>query len=117
LPVSVALNSYSWAESEFAFQPYGISDIYPDSGPVGENTNIIVVGRGFNNEMSENARCKFGTDDNYEIVEGQVLDDEHLICKSPSTQVTVPDTVSDEVTLPFSIAFQDDLYYPYTEGP
>jgi hypothetical protein len=29
----------------------------------------------------------------------------------------VPDTVSDEVSLPFSIAFQDDLYYPYTEGP
>ena len=51
LPVSVALNSYTWAESEFAFQPYGIADIYPDSGPVGENTNIIVVGKGFNNEM------------------------------------------------------------------
>jgi len=51
LPVSVALNSYSWADSEFAFSPYGIVDIYPDSGPVGENTNIIVVGKGFANEM------------------------------------------------------------------
>jgi hypothetical protein len=49
--------------------PYGIIDMYPTSGPVGENTNIIVVGKGFNNEMQDNARCKFGTDDNYEIVE------------------------------------------------
>jgi len=51
LPVSVALNSYSWAKSEFSFTPYGIVDMYPTSGPLGENTNIIVVGKGFNNEL------------------------------------------------------------------
>jgi len=83
LPVSVSLNSYSWAQSDFSFTPYGIVDMYPTSGPVGENTNIIVVGKGFNNELQANARCKFGTDLNYQIVEAQILDDEHLICKSP----------------------------------
>ena len=116
LPVSVALNSYSWAKSEFTFQPYGIVDMYPTSGPVGENTNVIVVGKGFNNDLQESARCKFGTDDNYQIVEAQVLDDEHMICKSPSQSLSLPDGVSEEVNVPFSIAFQDDIYYPYTEG-
>lgn len=69
LPLSVSLNSYSWAPSDFSFQPYGIINIFPTSGPLGENTNINVVGKGFMNEMQEFARCKFGTDDNYQIVE------------------------------------------------
>jgi len=116
LPVSVSLNQYSWAASEFSFTPYGILDMYPTSGPVNENTNIIVVGKGFANDMQDFARCKFGTEDNYIIVEGQVLDDEHLICKSPSEAISLPDGSSEEVTLPFSIAFQDDIYFPYTQG-
>jgi hypothetical protein len=117
LPVSVALNSYSWAASEFSFTPYGIDALYPSSGPISENTNILVTGKGFENELKENARCKFGTDDNYVIVEAQVLDNEHLICKSPSEQITLPDGADEVISLPFSIAFQEDLYYPYTEGP
>jgi len=44
------------------------------------------------------------------------LDDEHLICKSPSEQISLPEGSSDEVTVPFSIAFQDDIYFPFTEG-
>jgi hypothetical protein len=70
LPVSVSLNSYSWIANEFSYSPYGILNMYPSSGPVNDNTNIIVVGKGFNNDMIEKARCKFGTDDNYQIVEG-----------------------------------------------
>jgi len=105
LPVSVSLNSYSWASSDFSFTPYGILDMYPTSGPINENTNIIVVGKGFENEMKEFARCKFGTEDNYIIVEAEVLDDEHLICKSPSESISLPEGSSDEITLPFSIAF------------
>lgn len=69
LPVSVSLNSYSWAGSEYTFQPYGIISIYPTSGPVNDNTNINVVGKGFNNDLQEFARCRFGTEDNYQIVE------------------------------------------------
>jgi hypothetical protein len=94
LPVSVALNSYSWAASDFSFEPYGIIDMFPSSGPLNENTNIIVMGKGFDNELKEQARCKFGTEDNYEIVEAEVLDDEHLICKSPATSISLPDGVS-----------------------
>jgi hypothetical protein len=68
LRVSVALNSYSWAPSEFSFQPYGISNLYPSSGPISDSTNILVVGKGFDNDLKESARCKFGTDDNYVVV-------------------------------------------------
>ena len=117
LPVSVALNSYSWAASDFYFTPYGISDIYPSAGPDDQNTNILVVGSGFANDMQDDARCKFGTESNYIIVEAQVLDNTHLICKSPSEDITLPEGSSSEITVPFGIAFQEDMYYPFTGGP
>ena len=68
LLVSVALNSYSWAASDFSMHPYGIFNLYPSAGPINQNTNIMVTGKGFENELKENARCKFGTDENYVIV-------------------------------------------------
>lgn len=69
LLVSAALNSYSWAASEYSMKPYGILEMYPNSGPVGDSTNVLVVGKGFENELKDQARCRFGTDDNYAIVE------------------------------------------------
>ena len=66
--------------------------------------DILVVGKGFENEMKEFARCKFGTDDNYVIVEAQVLDNEHMMCKSPSEEITLPDEADQVISLPFSIA-------------
>ena len=115
--MSAALNSYSWAESDFSYAPYGISSLFPSSGPISENTNILVVGKGFENELKDQARCKFGTDDNYVLVEAQVLDNEHLICKSPPEQISLPDEADEVISVPFSVAFQDEIYYPYTEGP
>ena len=73
-------------------KPYGIYEMYPNSGPISQNTNILVVGKGFNNDLKEFSRCKFGTDDNYIIVDAQVLDNEHLICKSPSEEITLPES-------------------------
>ena len=49
--MSIALNSYSWAPSEFSYKPYGIIDLYPTSGPVNDNTNVNVVGKGFANDL------------------------------------------------------------------
>lgn len=66
---SVSLNSYSWGQSDFSMKPYGIYEMYPNSGPISQNTNILIVGKGFNNDLKEFARCKFGTDDNYIIVD------------------------------------------------
>lgn len=67
--------------------------------------------------MKEFARCKFGTDENFAVVEAQVLDNENLICKSPSEELSLPDDADQTISVPFSIAFQEDIYYPYTEGP
>lgn len=118
LSVSFALNSYSWAPNlQYSFKPYGIYGLYPSSGPVSDSTNILVTGKGFENEMKEFARCKFGTDENYAVVEAQVLDNENLICKSPSEEMSLPDGADQAISVPFSVAFQDDIYYPYTEGP
>jgi len=116
LLVTVALNTYSWAASDFSMLPYGIEAMYPNMGPIGQSTNILIVGKGFDNDLRENGRCKFGTEENYIVVEANVLDNEHLICRSPSDAFTLPDKASEIISVPFAIAFQEDLYFPYTNG-
>jgi len=116
LLVTVALNTYSWAASDFSMLPYGISAIYPNMGPVGASTNILVTGKGFDNDLRENGRCKFGTEDHYIIVEANVLDNEHLMCRSPADVFNLPEGASEQISVPFSIAFQEDLYYPFTQS-
>jgi len=73
LPAQAALNSYSWSTltNQTFFLPYGIISVYPQSGPTTGVTDIIVTGKGFQDEG--NARCRFGIPSNYAIVEGQVL--------------------------------------------
>jgi hypothetical protein len=50
LPATVALNSYSWVETDFKYVPYGIIDIFPNSGPITGGTDVIITGKGFNEE-------------------------------------------------------------------
>lgn len=70
LRVSAALNSYSWVDSSFALDTYGIDGMYPNMAPVQKSTNIYVTGKGFNNDMSDKARCRFGKEGHYTVVEG-----------------------------------------------
>jgi len=51
LPVTVSLNSYSWVESNATFVPYGVTAVYPNSGPYTGNTDILISGKGFNEEL------------------------------------------------------------------
>ena len=51
LPATVALNGYSWVDTDFKYVPYGILDLYPNSGPITGNTDVIIVGRGFNEDL------------------------------------------------------------------
>lgn len=39
-----------------------------------------------------------------------------MICRSPAEEIELPDEADKSISLPFSIAFQEDMYYPYTEG-
>lgn len=105
LLVSVALNSYSWISSDFSMVPYGITGIYPTMGPIGHSTQIMVTGKGFENDLKENGRCRFGTDGHYVIVDASVLDNEHLVCKAPSDQFSMPPGSDQQISVPFSIAF------------
>jgi len=95
LLVTVALNTYSWAASDFSMSPYGITAMYPNMGPIGQSTNILVMGKGFDNDLRELGRCKFGTEEHYLIIEANVLDNDHLICKSPSDAFTLPEGASE----------------------
>lgn len=46
-----------------------------------------------------------------------VLDNEHMICQLPVGFIPFPDGAKTEgIVIPFSIAFQEDIYYPFTEG-
>ena len=48
LPATVAMNSYSWVNTDFKYVPYGIVDMYPNSGPIKGGTEITIIGKGFN---------------------------------------------------------------------
>lgn len=43
------MNSYSWSKvlQSTRFYPYGITNVYPNSGPTSGVTDVIVEGRGF----------------------------------------------------------------------
>ena len=113
LLMTVALITYQWAASDFSMLSYDTDAIYQNKGPVGQCTNILVKGKGFDNNLKENDRCKFGTENRYIIVEANILNNEHLICKSPADAINLPDGSSEQISVPFSIAFQEDLYFPF----
>lgn len=66
-----ALNSYSWVGTNppQLFMPYGVTDIQPRSGPYDGFTDIFISGGGFTPDIADGAKCRFGVDDNYAIVD------------------------------------------------
>ena len=75
LPAQLALNRYSWTTLNNAafFLPYGIEQIYPNSGPTTGVTDVIIQGKGFVESDGTSARCRFGTPANYAIVDAQII--------------------------------------------
>ena len=94
LPVMVALNSYSWVGEKSnsrllssetkGFIPYGVQKIFPESGVLEGFTDIFVTGKGFTPEIAAQAKCRFGVDSNYHIVDAEVIDYTKLVCRSPT---------------------------------
>ncbi len=84
LQVTAALNSYSWADTNanLTFIPYGVTGVFPNSGPYAGGTDILITGKGFD-ENSETARCRFGVEGDMAIVPAQVLSYDKLVCRSP----------------------------------
>jgi len=75
LPAQVALNGYSWtdtndnAQGSTWFVPYTVSGIFPSSGKVEGSTEVLIVGSGFDTKSDQAPRCRFGTPSNYAITE------------------------------------------------
>mmetsp|Transcript_43393 Transcript_43393/g.41853 ORF Transcript_43393/g.41853 Transcript_43393/m.41853 type:complete len:86 (+) Transcript_43393:4899-5156(+) len=74
LPATVALNSYSWVPTDFKYVPYGITEMYPNSGPIYGGTDVTILGKGFNEEFQETAYCRFGVGTSQVIVAADILD-------------------------------------------
>jgi len=86
LPVELSLNSDSWVgrkDPPLMYKPYGIIDVTPASGPYSGYTDVMITGKGFLEEYQEKARCRFGIESNYAIVDAEVLDYGKLVCRSP----------------------------------
>ena len=115
LPATVALNSYSWVDTDFKYVPYGITDIMPNSGPISGNTDVIIVGKGFNEDLQEKALCRFGVGSSQVIVQADILDYEQLLCRTPPGFL-VPSYAELPVSVPVSITLSDkDQFNPWTE--
>lgn len=85
LPATVALNSYSWPKgTSLTFMPYGVTGVFPSSGPYSGFTDILIQGKGFTSELAPRAKCRFGVDSDYAIVDAEVLDYTKLTCRSPA---------------------------------
>jgi len=115
LPATVALNSYSWPESNQTFVPYGVTAIYPNAGPYTGNTDILIVGKGFQEELEEKAKCRFGAAANYAIVDAEVLSYDKMICRSPP-DFKLPPTADSTISVPIGVGFLDEEYEPWTES-
>lgn len=113
----IALNSYSWVGTNPAslFMPYGITDMQPRSGPYDGFTDIFITGAGYTSEIAENAKCRFGVDQDYAIVEAQVLDFNRMTCRSPEN-FKLPQEGSKTISVPFGISFGNENYHPWTLG-
>jgi len=122
LPVQIALNSYSWvggrqsrmlSSDSLGYVPYGILSIFPESGPVDGYTDIFVTGKGFTESIASKAKCRFGVDGNYAIVDAEVLDYTKLVCRSPPADFKLGEDGS-TVSVPFSISFNEPELKPWT---
>ena len=77
---------------------------------------MIVQGRGFVESPSgDNPRCRFGTPNNYVIVEADILSYNRMACRTPegmTMQVQKPEQWPADV--PFAIALTSDVFEPWT---
>jgi hypothetical protein len=93
--------------------PYGVIDIQPRSGPYDGFTDIFITGAGFTPEIAEFAKCRFGVDQDFAVVDAEVLDFNRMTCRSPET-FKLPTEGSKTISVPFGIAFGNENYHPWT---
>ena len=113
-PIQIALNGITFTKKnpKLLINTYSIEEITPVSGPIESGTIIVVKGSGFT--KSENIRCRFGVPGYFAYTEGTFIDYNKITCPSP-TGFEIPNGGGLPFTVPFSIAFNDDEFLPWTQ--
>ena len=114
-PIQIALNGVSFTKKnpKLLVTTYSIEEITPVSGPIETGTIIVVKGSGF--VQSENIRCRFGVPGYFAYTEGTYIDYNKITCPSPKG-FEIPKGGALPFTVPFSIAFNDDEFNPWTQS-
>ena len=112
-PIRISLNGVSFTKKDdkLAINTYSISEISPVSGPIETGTIIVVKGSGFT--KSENIRCRFGVPGYFAYTEGTYISYNKITCPSPK-DFAIPTGGSLPFSVPFSVAFNDDEFNPWT---
>ena len=112
--IQIALNgvSYTKKNPKLTINTYSLEEISPVSGPIETGTIIVVKGSGFTE--SENIRCRFGVPGYFAYTEGTYIDYNKITCPSPKG-FEIPKGGSLPFTVPFSIAFNDEEFNPWTQ--
>jgi len=112
---SAALNNYSFTDErlDLHYSAYGIFSISPSSGPISGGTRIEIRGAGF--YESHKIRCRFGVPGYFYYTTAQFIDFNKIVCISPE-DFKVPIAGQLPFSVPFSIAFNDDEFNPWTES-
>jgi hypothetical protein len=93
--------------------PYSVNAIFPNSGSILGDTEVLVVGSGFVENPEFQPRCRFGTPSNYAIVQAQVLSYTRLVCISPPL-TTIKPFEKLPLEIPFAVAINQDQFDPWT---
>lgn len=64
--------------------------------------------------MAENAKCRFGVDSDFIIVDAEVLDYEKLMCRSPA-DFKLPQGGDQSISVPFGVSFNGEEFQPWTQ--
>ena len=112
-PIQIALNGVSFTKknSSLAINTYSVEEISPVSGPIETGTIIVVKGSGFS--KSDNIRCRFGVPGYFAYTEGTFISYNKITCPSPK-DFALPQGGALPFSVPFSIAFNDDEFNPWT---
>lgn len=75
---------------------------------------MLFTGKGFSEELQPRAKCRFGVDSNFAIVDAEILTYDKLICKSPP-EFKLPATSDQTISVPVGVSFMEDEFEPWTE--
>ena len=114
-PIQIALNGVTFTKKnpKLSINTYSIQEVTPVSGPIESGTTLVVKGSGFT--KSENIRCRFGVSGHFSYTQGTFIDYNKITCPSPKG-FEIPEGGSLPFTVPFSIAFNDDDFNPWTQS-